>query len=67
MGKGFITWYVDGVAVYRAIENIPSHSAQIMANVWNCKGADEWSGKFDPSGIPVSAQYKWIAFSESAA
>ena len=65
--KGSITWYVDGVAVYRAIENIPSHSAQIMANVWNCKGADEWSGKFDPSGIPVSAQYKWIAFSESAA
>lgn len=58
-----ITWYVDGIAVYRATENLPSHPMQIMANVWNCRGADEWSGAFDTSAIPATAEYKWLAFS----
>lgn len=58
-----ITWYVDGTAVYRATENIPSHAMQLMANVWNCRGADEWSGKFDASPLPVTAEYEWFAYS----
>ena len=60
-----ITWFVDGVAVYRvekANGDLPSHPMQIMANAWNCKGADAWSGRFDPSLLPVSAQYEWIAY-----
>jgi beta-glucanase (GH16 family) len=58
-----ITWYVDGVAVYRATESIPSHAANIMMNIWNV--ADEhagWAGKFYGSGLPVSAQYQWIGY-----
>lgn len=58
-----IVWYVDGVAVYKATENLPSHSMQIMANVWNCKGAEEWSGAFDAAALPATAQYKWLAYS----
>lgn len=58
-----ITWYVDGKAVYRATENLPSNKMQIMMNVWNCKGADEWSGAFDTSVLPATAQYKWIGYS----
>lgn len=58
-----ITWYVDGKAVYRATEDIPSHPMQIMMNVWNCKGADGWSGVFDVNSLPATAQYKWIGFS----
>ena len=60
---GDITWYVDGRAVYRATDNIPQMPQQIMMNVWNCKGHDEWSGKFDGSALPATAQYKWIAYS----
>lgn len=58
-----ITWYVDGIAVYRATENLPSHPMQIMANVWNCKWADEWSGVFDKTALPAAAGYMWLAYS----
>ncbi len=60
-----ITWYVDGTAVYRATENLPSHPFQIMANVWNVVGNDDWAGAFDQSALPASAEYKWIGFSEN--
>lgn len=60
--KGSITWYIDGKAVYRATENLPSHSMQIMMNVWNTIGVDEWSGALDESKLPATAQYKWIAY-----
>lgn len=58
-----ITWYVDGKAVYRATENLPSNPMQIMMNVWNCKGVDGWSGVFDSTALPATAEYKWIAYS----
>lgn len=61
--EGSITWYVDGKAVYRATNNIPTLPTQIMMNVWNCKGADEWSGKFDPTALPATAEYQWIGYS----
>lgn len=60
-----IVWYVDGKAVYRASENIPSHSLQLMMNVWNCKGADDWSGAFDSGSLPATAQYQWFAYSSN--
>ena len=58
-----ITWYVDGKAVYRATDNIPTLPTQIMMNVWNCAGHDGWSGKFDPTALPATAEYKWIGYS----
>ena len=58
-----ITWYVDGKAIYRATEDIPTRQTQIMMNVWNCEGVDEWSGKFDPTALPATAEYKWIGYS----
>ncbi len=63
---GSITWYVDGVAVYRATEELPSHPMQLMMNVWNCRGADAWSGALDPARLPASAEYEWFAYSPSA-
>ena len=58
-----ITWYVDGVAVYRATENIPSHAGHIMMNLWNVADTNaDWAGKFDESTLPVMAQYKWIGY-----
>lgn len=58
-----ITWYVDGKAVYRATDNVPTLQTQIMMNVWNCEGHDEWSGKFTGSPLPATAEYKWVGFS----
>ncbi len=58
-----ITWYVDGIAVYQATVNLPSHPQQIMMNVWNCIGHDLWSGRFDPSRLPVKGQYEYIGYS----
>lgn len=63
--KDSITWYVDGKAVYRATENLPSNPMQIMMNVWNCQGADAWSGPFDQTRLPATAQYKWIGYAPS--
>lgn len=58
-----ITWYVDGKAVYRATDNIPTLPTQIMMNVWNCEGAEEWSGKLDTASLPATAEYQWIGYS----
>ena len=52
--------------MYRATENIPSASGQVMMNVWNVADSNaNWAGKFDESALPVSAQYEWIAFSNN--
>lgn len=59
-----ITWFVDGVEVYRAEVDIPSHPAQIMMNVWNARNADDWTGKLDETALPTSAEYRWINYSE---
>lgn len=60
--KDCIVWYVDGKAVYKATKNIPSHPQQIMMNVWNGTGVDDWLKPFDESKLPVTAQYKWTAY-----
>ena len=58
-----ITWYVDGVSVYKATENIPSQAGNIMMNLWNVADSNaNWAGKFDESKLPVYAQYEWIGY-----
>lgn len=57
-----IIWYVDGKAVYKATKDIPQYPSQIMVNLWNGKGVDDWLGVFNPDLLPVTAQYKWMAF-----
>ena len=58
-----ITWYVDGKAVYRATDNIPSAPGRIMMNLWNVHDSfSSWAGKFDESKLPVTAQYQWIGY-----
>ncbi len=58
-----ITWYVDGVAVYQAMANIPKHSGFIMMNLWNVSDThSSWAGKFDSSRLPVRAEYQWIGY-----
>ena len=61
-----ITWYVDGKAVYTATESIPEYPQQIMMNIWNCTGIDEWTGPLDESALPATASYKWVAYVPSA-
>lgn len=58
-----IVWFVDGKAVYKATKDVPQYAGMIMANVWNGVGVDDWIGPFDPSRLPVTAQYKWIGYS----
>ena len=57
-----IKWYVDGVMVHEATEDIPSHPQSLMMNLWNCIGHNLWSGRFDESRLPVSSFYKYIAY-----
>ncbi|MDE6676867.1 MAG: family 16 glycosylhydrolase [Clostridia bacterium] len=57
-----IVWYVDGIAVYKVTQSLPSHPMQIMANVWNGIGVDDWLGTTDDSSLPATAQYKWFAY-----
>ena len=60
--KDSITWYVDGVKVYTAYDNIPTHPQHLMMNLWNCMGHDMWSGSFDRDKLPVYSYYKYIAY-----
>lgn len=59
-----ITWFVDGKPVYRATKDIPTTSAQILANVWNVHpNVAEWAGLFKDDNLPVTASYEWFAYS----
>ena len=62
--EGSITWYVDGKAVYRATENIPSHAGNLMVNLWNVTDDKAyWPGKFECTEFPLVAQYEWFGIS----
>lgn len=54
-----ITWYVDGVEVYKATENIPQTPGKVMMNTWPGIGVDEWLGAFNGT-VPLMAQYDWM-------
>lgn len=58
-----ITWYVDGVEVHKATENIPSTPGKIMMNVWPGIGVDGWLNPFDGK-VPLEAQYDWFRYSK---
>ena len=57
-----ITWFVDGEAVYTATDNIPSTPSKIMMNTWPGTGVDGWLNAFDPSNLPITAEYQWVSF-----
>ena len=58
-----IIYFVDGVAVYKTITQIPSVPSKIMMNLWNVHESNtSWAGKFDPSKLPVTSSYKWIGY-----
>lgn len=60
--KDKIVWFVDGEEVYSAAENIPVTESKIMMNAWNGTGVDGWLNAFDDSSLPLTAEYRWIAF-----
>ncbi len=57
-----IVWFVDGVEVYTATKTIPSHRGKIMMNAWCGKGVDSWLKAFDPSNLPLTAEYEWFSY-----
>lgn len=57
-----IIWYVDGVEVHRATDNIPVTEGKIMMNAWCGKGVDGWLNAFDDSTVPLTAEYEWISY-----
>lgn len=57
-----IVWFVDGVEVYSATENIPVTKSKIMMNAWCGEGVDGWLNVFDDANIPLTAEYEWVRF-----
>ncbi len=57
-----IVWFVDGVEVYSANENIPATESKIMMNAWCGKGVDSWLNAFDDTNMPLTAEYEWIKY-----
>lgn len=59
--KDYITWYVDGKAVYTATENIPVTPGRIMMNAWPGKGVDEWLQPYEGQ-TPLVASYDRFSY-----
>ncbi len=57
-----IVWFVDGVEVHTATDKIPKTRGKIMMNAWCGKGVDSWLKAFDPSGMPLTAEYEWFSY-----
>ncbi len=62
--KDKIVWFVDGVEVYTATQTIPTTRGKIMMNVWCGTGAnaERWLKPFDPSNMPLTAEYEWFSY-----
>ncbi len=56
-----ITWYIDGVAVYTAYDNIPKTPGKIMMNVWPGIGVNDWLNAYD-GRTPLTAKYEWVTY-----
>lgn len=69
-GNGWINWYVDGKWKY-GVNNtgfnapngaqLPSHPMQIMCNLWNGTGVDEWLNHYWHNGTKY-AYYDYILY-----
>lgn len=57
-----IVWFVDGEEVYTADKKIPVTKSKIMMNAWCGTGVDSWLNAFNDSQLPITAEYKYIAF-----
>lgn len=57
-----IVWFVDGAEVYTATNTIPKTRGKIMMNAWCGKGVDSWLKAFDPSNLPLVAEYEWFSY-----
>ena len=60
--KDKIVWFVDGVEVHSATQNIPVTKGKIMMNAWCGTGVDGWLNAFDDTNVPLTAEYEWIKF-----
>ncbi|MDD6036783.1 MAG: glycoside hydrolase family 16 protein [Lachnospiraceae bacterium] len=60
--KDKIVWFIDGVEVYTATDNIPTHRGKIMMNAWCGKNVDSWLKPFDDSNLPLIAEYEWFSY-----
>lgn len=60
--KDKIIWYVDDEAVFTATENLPVTPGKLMVNAWCGKGVDDWLAPFDASNLPLTAEYRWFAY-----
>lgn len=63
--EDYITWYVDGVAVHTATENIPVTPGRIMMNAWPGTGVDDWLEPYDGT-TPLVAYYDWMTYEATA-
>ena len=63
--KDYITWYVDGKAVYTATSNVPSTAGKIMMNVWPGIGVNDWLKPFNGK-TPLTASYEWVTYQSTA-
>ena len=57
-----IVWFVDGVEVYSATDNLPVTESKIMMNAWCGEGVDGWLNAFDDTNMPLTAEYEWVRF-----
>jgi endo-1,3-1,4-beta-glycanase ExoK len=61
---GSIKWYVDGVLKHTATSNIPTTPGQIMMNLWNGTGVDDWLGAYNGAN-PLYAEYDWVKYTSN--
>lgn len=57
----YIKWAVDGNTVYVATEDIPIYPQQVMMNIWISDNVP-WAGPFNPSVLPVYAEYDYVRY-----
>ncbi len=59
--RSYITWCVDGKAVYTATKDIPQTPGKIMMNAWAGVGVDDWLKAFN-GRTGLVAEYDWASY-----
>lgn len=56
-----ITWYINGVQVFKQTISIPTGMQHILLSAW-IAGNEGWAGMVDPKELPVAVEVDWVKY-----
>lgn len=57
-----IRWFLNGVLMHEATENLVEHAQKIYLSHWSTDQLTDWMGEFEDPGRPLEMHIDWVAW-----